>query len=237
LGTTTCDVPGRHREGWKEQAMADVERPGAAPWVPARPSLRSLHEGVQECRGCELYLDATQGVMGSGSLQADVMLLGEQPGDKEDLEGEPFVGPAGRLLDRALAEAGVEPERVFRTNVVKHFRHLGTRGKQRIHKSPSRVHVAACGPWLVAELSLVRPTGVVVLGATAGQALYGATFRVGDARGRLQSWPEDFPGRRYAPEWVLATTHPSAVLRSRNRSEDFELFVRDLRVAAEALAS
>ena len=215
--------------------MTEVERPGAQHWVPERPSLTSLREAAQECRGCELYQNATQAVMGDGPCKAPLMVIGEQPGDKEDLAGEPFVGPAGRLLDRALDEAGIDPAAVFRTNVVKHFRFSGTRGKQRIHKSPSRVHVAACGPWLVAELSLVRPTGVVLLGGTAGKALYGSSFRVGDARGTLQGWPEDLPSR-HVPGWVLTTMHPSGVLRSRNRDEDYQALVRDLRVAAEALA-
>jgi uracil-DNA glycosylase family protein len=221
-------------------AGADVtagaaDRPGAASWVPdGRPSLADLRSAAQECRGCELYRDATQAVMGEGPAGARLILLGEQPGDKEDLAGEPFVGPAGRLLDRALDEAGIDPASVFRTNVVKHFRFSGTRGKQRIHKSPSRVHVSACGPWLVAEMSLVRPEGVVLLGATAGKAVYGSTFRVGEARGRLVGWPEAFPVEQ-PPEWVLATTHPSAVLRSRNRDEDLAALVTDLRVAATHL--
>jgi uracil-DNA glycosylase family protein len=216
-----------------------VERPGAGRWVPARPTLPDLRSAVQECRGCELYADATQGVMGSGPEHAELMVVGEQPGDKEDQEGEPFVGPAGRLLDGALSEAGIDPAGVFRTNVVKHFRFSGTRGKQRIHKSPSRVHVAACGPWLVAELDLVRPSGVLLLGGTAGKALYGASFRVGDVRGQLQGWPDDVGGEAvpaHVPDWVVTTTHPSAVLRSRERDQDYALLVRDLRVAAEALS-
>ncbi len=206
--------------------------------MPERPSLRTLRDGVQECRGCELWQDATQGVMGAGKLTSSLMVIGEQPGDKEDQEGEPFVGPAGKLLDKALAEAGIDPDDVFRTNVVKHFRHEGTRGKQRIHKSPSRVHVAACGPWLVAELALVQPVGVVLLGGTAGKALYGSGFKVGEARGQLNPWPEEFAPvpESHRPSWVLATTHPSAVLRSRDRDEDRERFVADLRIAAEALA-
>ncbi len=213
------------------------ERPGAEQWVPERPSLRSLREAVQECRGCELHRDATQAVMGAGRARADLVLLGEQPGDREDVEGEPFVGPAGKVLDRALADAGIPPDGVYRTNVVKHFRWSGTRGKQRIHKTPSRAHVAACGPWLVAELAVVRPTGVVILGGTAGKALYGSGFKVGEARGQLNPWPEEFAPlpESHRPSWVLATTHPSAVLRSRNRDEDRERFVADLRIAAEAL--
>ncbi len=216
-----------------------TERPGARWWVPERPSLRTLQGAVQECQGCELYVDATQAVMGSGPTEAALMVVGEQPGDKEDLEGKPFVGPAGRLLDRALEEAGIPPAQVFRTNVVKHFRFSGTRGKQRIHKSPSRVHVAACGPWLVAELELVRPQGVVLLGGTAGKALYGTSFRVGDSRGQLRDWPDDIGGAsrsEHAPAWVVTTAHPSAVLRSRNRDEDYDLLVQDLRLAADALS-
>jgi uracil-DNA glycosylase family protein len=213
------------------------DRPGAQPWVPGRPSLRGLREAVQECRGCELHHDATQGVMGEGPLTAELMIVGEQPGDQEDRQGHPFVGPAGRLLDKALGDAGIDPQRVFLTNAVKHFRFQGTRGKQRIHKSPSRVHVAACGPWLLAELALVRPRGMVLLGATAGQAVHGPSFRVGDSRGRLQDWPKQEPSVRARPDWTLATTHPSAVLRSRNRDEDYERLVADLRVAADALAA
>jgi DNA polymerase len=212
------------------------ERPGAAQWVPAELSLRSLHEAAQGCRGCELYRDATQVVMGEGRRDAPVILLGEQPGDREDQEGEPFVGPAGKVLDEALADAGISPDDAFRTNVVKHFRWSGTRGKQRLHKSPSRAHVAACAPWLAAELELVRPTGVVLLGGTAGKAVYGSAFRVGEARGRVREWPEAFPVRR-APAWVLPTTHPSAVLRADDRKAAYEELVADLRVAAQQLAT
>jgi DNA polymerase len=206
--------------------------------VPDRPTLDRLRDAVNECQGCELYQDAIQGVMGNGPEDAELMIVGEQPGDQEDRQGKPFVGPAGRLLDRALADAGLDPEGVYITNVVKHFRFSGTRGKQRIHQSPSRVHVAACGPWLVAELELVRPTGVLLLGGTAGKALYGADFRVGEARGEQRSWPPDIGGAvrsSHVPEWVVTTTHPSAVLRSRDRDRDYELLVRDIRVAADAL--
>ena len=211
-----------------------VERPGAAAWVPAQPTLARLRTAVQDCRGCELYRDATQAVMGDGDPSASLMLLGEQPGDTEDQAGEPFVGPAGRLLDRALSEAGIDPAHVFKTNVVKHFRFSGTRGKQRIHKSPSQVHVTACGPWLLAEMQTVRPRGVVLLGATAGKAVYGSSFRVGQARGALQDWPADRFAVPHLPAWVLPTTHPSAVLRSRDRDADYAAFVADLRVAADA---
>ncbi len=210
-------------------------RPGAEPWVPERLSVPGLQSAVQECRGCELYQDATQAVMGDGPAKAPLMVVGEQPGDREDLAGAPFVGPAGKLLDRALDEAGIDPASVFRTNVVKHFRFSGTRGKQRIHKSPSRVQVAACGPWLMAELALVRPQGVVLLGGTAGKAVYGSKFRVGQSRGALQPWPGEVFAVRHPPQWVLPTAHPSAVLRSRQREEDLAAFVADLAVAAEAL--
>jgi DNA polymerase len=210
------------------------ERPGAEQWVPSRPSLRNLRSAVEECRGCELYRDATQAVMGAGKARADLVLLGEQPGDKEDVEGKPFVGPAGKVLDRALAEVGIPPDSVYRSNVVKHFRWSGTRGKQRIHKTPSRVHVTACGPWLVAELGVVRPTGVVLLGGTAGKAVYGSSFRVGASRGHLLDWPESFPVG-HPPEWVLPTTHPTALLRTEDRETAYAALVSDLRVAADAL--
>lgn len=216
------------------------ERPGAGAWVPSHPTLTSLRTAVQQCRGCELHRDATQAVIGSGPVDAPLMVLGEQPGDQEDRRGEPFVGPAGKLLDRALDEAGLDPARVFRTNVVKHFRFSGTRGKQRIHQSPARVHVAACGPWLLAELDTVGPIGVVLLGATAGKAVYGSSFRVGETRGRMQEWPDTIGGvpvGEQRPGWVLPTSHPSAVLRSRDRERDYGSFVDDLRVAVAALDS
>ncbi|GAB6983586.1 UdgX family uracil-DNA binding protein [Nocardioides pyridinolyticus] len=211
------------------------DRPGAQHWVPDRLSLRALREAAQECRGCELYRDATQAVMGEGRRDAAVMVLGEQPGDHEDREGEPFVGPAGKVLDEALTDAGIVPEDVFRTNVVKQFRWSGTRGRQRIHQSPTRAHVAACAPWLAAELELVRPAGVVLLGGTAGKAVYGPAFRVGEARGRVRDWPGDFAVGR-TPAWVLPTTHPSAVLRADDRRAAYEELVADLRVAAQQLA-
>ena len=216
----------------------DTERPGARWWLPEDTSLGNLRAAVEGCKGCELYASATHGVMGAGPEDARLMVIGEQPGDQEDQAGEPFVGPAGRLLDDALAEAGIDPATVFRTNVVKHFRFSGTRGKQRIHKSPSLVHVAACAPWLLAELDLVRPTGVVLLGGTAGRAVYGPGYRVGAARGRLHEWPETLAGRPlsgHRPGWVVPTTHPAAVLRSRQREVDHAALVDDLSVAAHEL--
>jgi DNA polymerase len=211
------------------------DRPGAQPWVPDQLTKTSVAAGIAECHGCELYRDATQGVPGEGPLDAEVMLVGEQPGDQEDRQGHPFVGPAGRLLDHVLEEAGLDASRVFRTNAVKHFRWDPGRGTKRIHKGPSRVHVTACGPWLVAELDLVRPRGVVLLGATAGAAVFGSSFRVGRDRGRRLDWPDGFRSD-WGPEWALATTHPSAVLRSRNRDQDRAALVSDLEVAASLLS-
>jgi uracil-DNA glycosylase len=208
---------------------------GAEQWVPADPTLEALRESAQGCRGCDLYRDATQAVMGSGDADASVMLLGEQPGDREDVAGEPFVGPAGKLLDRALAEAGITPEDTYVTNAVKHFR-FERRGKQRIHKSPSRGQVLACAPWLSAELEAVGPRGVVILGGTAGKAVYGSSFKVGENRGRLIEWPSETTPVSRAPHWVLATIHPSAALRADNREEMYAGLVADLRVAASALA-
>jgi len=215
--------------------------PGAEEFVPPRPSLRSLRAAARECEGCDLYRDATQVVMGDGPARARLVLVGEQPGDVEDREGEPFVGPAGRLLHRALEAAGVATGSAYVTNAVKHFRFdRDARGKRRIHKSPSQAHVLACRPWLVAELKVTRPEGVVLLGATAAHAVLGKDFRLTEQRGRLQGWPEEWPGavnaRSPAPAWALATVHPSAVLRSRERDADFDALVADLSVAGEALA-
>ncbi|WP_343991574.1 UdgX family uracil-DNA binding protein [Terrabacter terrae] len=210
------------------------EHEGAARWVPSQPTVASLKAAVQQCRGCELYHDTTQAVMGEGPEGARLMLLGEQPGDREDREGLPFVGPAGRLLDEALAAAGLDDVPAYRTNVVKHFRHERGAGK-RIHKSPSRWHVAACEPWLLGELEAVRPTGVLVLGATAGQAVLGPSFRVGASRGTRMDWPRDRFGLAEPPTWLVATTHPSAVLRSRQRDADFAALVADLAVVRDLL--
>jgi uracil-DNA glycosylase family protein len=218
------------------RSSARAERPGAQQWVPDRVTKKSLAAGLQACHGCELYRDATQGVPGEGRLSSPVMLVGEQPGDQEDRQGLPFVGPAGRLLDRALDEAGIDPSSVYRTNAVKHFRFDPGRAGKRIHKGPSRVHVAACGPWLAAELDLVRPRGVVLLGATAGGAVFGSSFRVGASRGHALDWPEGGIGSSWEPAWTVATTHPSAVLRSRERDRDYAALVADLETAADLLS-
>jgi DNA polymerase len=210
--------------------------PGAAAYIPDGASLSKLRHAVQECRGCDLYEDATQAVLGTGPARAPLMVIGEQPGDQEDQAGEPFVGPAGKLLDKALDAAGIAPASVFRTNAVKHFRFRGTAGKRRIHQSPSLAHMRACAPWLTAELARVRPTGAVLLGATAGKAVFGSAFTVAGSRGQLVPWPEQREDA-WPPEWALSTVHPSSVLRSDERDTAFDALVTDLRVAADALAA
>src|ERR1700761_48660 len=193
-----------------------------APPVPQRPTLKSLREALHECRACELWAEATQSVMGQGSPRARLMLVGEQPGDREDIEGRPFVGPAGRVLDEGLERAGIDRRDAYVTNVVKHFR-FRQRGKRRIHQTPERVHIAACRPWLDAELRVVKPQALVCLGAIAGHALLGSHVRVGRDRGRLIE-------SDLAP-LVTLTTHPSAILRQRDETERraaMEQFVADL---------
>jgi DNA polymerase len=199
----------------------------AAPLVPARPTTRKLREAAADCRACPLWKDATQTVFGEGPARAKVVLVGEQPGDREDREGHPFVGPAGRVLDDALADAGIDRKQVYLTNAVKHFKWTA-RGKRRIHQKPNAEEIAACRPWLDAELAAVTPEVLVALGATAAQALLGRGFRVTRERGV----PVDSD---LAPN-VLATVHPSSILRARDdaeRREAYEAFVADLRVVAK----
>jgi len=205
--------------------------------VTKRAELGELRAEAARCTRCGLYQRATQTVFGEGRAGAPMMLVGEQPGDQEDKQGRPFVGPAGRLLARALEDAGLDAETVYRTNAVKHFR-WERRGSNRLHKTPGRVHVTACGPWLVAEVDLVRPRGVVLLGATAGGAVYGSGFRVGRTRGTRLEWPGQLSGRStsWQPEWVVPTAHPSSVLRSRDRDADYAALVDDLRTAADLAA-
>jgi DNA polymerase len=203
----------------------------AATYVPESPSLPGLREAAAGCRGCHLWENATQTVFGEGARAADVMLVGEQPGDQEDLAGKPFVGPAGRLLDQALEEAGIDRRQAYVTNVVKHFK-WQPRGKRRIHQKPNWSEMAACRPWLEAELEVVEPDVVVCLGATAAQALIGRDFRVSRQRGELV----DSPLARY----VLATVHPSSILRQRDdasREAEYAAFVDDLRVVPPLLKS
>jgi uracil-DNA glycosylase len=203
------------------------EGPSTTELIPSRGGVKALREAAAGCRACPLWRSATQTVFGAGAARAAVMLVGEQPGDREDREGMPFVGPAGHLLDRALAEAGIEPRRTYRTNVVKHFK-WRARGKRRIHQTPSKLEVEACRPWLDAELERVRPQIVGILGATAAKSLLGSGFRVKKQRGRLLS--VDF-----APA-AVATFHPSAVLRADkdDREQAFADLVADLRVVAQA---
>jgi uracil-DNA glycosylase family protein len=196
---------------------------GAEEWVPSRGGLPKLLAALRECRGCDLWEDSTQVVPGDGSRRARMMLVGEQPGDVEDKQGRVFVGPAGRLLDKALTAAGIDRDTVYVTNAVKHFR-FESRGKRRIHKTPAVGHIVACGPWLARELELVRPELVVVLGAVAARALLGTGFKVTEHRGE----PVELPGGTAA----VATVHPSSVVRSEEYRRDFGLFVDDLRVAA-----
>lgn len=208
--------------------MADEERPGAEEFLPERRDLESLRTAAPDCRGCELYRDATQVVFSSGGARASIVLVGEQPGDREDEEGEPFVGPAGRILDRALADAGIDRGAVYLTNAVKHFR-FHRQGKRRIHEKPAVGNIVACHPWLEAELAAVDPAVVVCLGATAARSVLGRPARIGEERGHLQ---ESADGRV-----VLVTTHPSALLRQRDDpgwDAAYDAFVGDLAAAAKA---
>ncbi|MGH9239043.1 MAG: UdgX family uracil-DNA binding protein [Vicinamibacterales bacterium] len=201
----------------------------AAPFVPKTTSLKVLGAAAHECRGCDLYKTATQVVFGAGPKSAQVMFVGEQPGDQEDRQGEPFVGPAGALLDKALADAGIPRDQVYVTNAVKHFK-WEPRGKRRIHKKPRASEVKACRPWLEAELRAVKPAVVVCLGATAAQSMLGASFKLMQQRGRVLSSPA--AGR------IVATIHPSAVLRaadSEGRKAAYEMLVADLKVVAKTL--
>ena len=196
--------------------------------IPDAPSLDVLRERAAGCTGCDLYRGATQTVFGEGEVEADLMLVGEMPGDREDVEGEPFVGPAGRVLDDALRDAGIDRQRAYVTNVVKHFKWT-PRGKQRIHKTPNAAEQWACRPWLEAEIAVVQPQVLVALGATAAKSLLGSGFKVSEERGR---WVES----DLAPH-VLATVHPSSILRGRpeDRRAATAALVADLRVVAEAL--
>jgi uracil-DNA glycosylase len=203
-------------------------RSPAADLIPSRPSISSLRAAAQECRACELWQKGTQTVFGEGGRIAEIMLVGEQPGDQEDRKGRPFVGPAGRLLDDALEEAGIERQRAYLTNVVKHF-NWTPKGKRRIHRKPNLEHIAACRPWLEAELRVVKPRALVCLGATAAQAVIGRDFRVTKQRGELLD-------SELAP-FVMATVHPSSILRLRDeeRREGMKLFVADLKGLATTL--
>src|SRR5213083_1005243 len=197
---------------------------------PDSPSLTTVREAAENCTACHLYKRATQTVFGEGPKNATIMLVGEQPGDYEDVAGKPFVGPAGKIMDRALEEAGIDRKQVYVTNAVKHFK-WEPRGKRRIHQKPNSREIAACRPWLEAELRIVRPKLLLCLGSTAGQAIFGPSFRVTRERGKLLS-------AKLAPK-VVATVHPSSLLRQpdeESREREYTRFVADLRTALRAAA-
>jgi uracil-DNA glycosylase len=210
--------------------MGSRSKTTAAGLIPDRPTLPKVRAAAKDCRACDLWRLGTQTVFGEGSRTARVMLVGEQPGDQEDLAGRPFVGPAGRELDKALAQAGFERSEIYVTNVVKHFK-WEPRGKRRIHKKPNATEISACRPWLETEIALVKPRALVCLGATAAQALLGRGFKVSERRGDRVDSP-------LAPI-VSATVHPSSILRApddRSRQEDRRRFVRDLKRIREYLS-
>lgn len=211
-------------------ARGDPEHTSAADFVPDSRSLKALRRAAADCCGCPLYKDATQTVFGAGPRKATLMLVGEQPGDREDVEGEPFVGPAGGMLSQALERAGIEVGEIYVTNAVKHFK-WKARGKRRLHQTPRAGEVEACKPWLLAEIEAVRPTGLLALSASAGRAIFGTKVRVTKDRGRLLESP-------LAPAAAL-TLHPSAILRLRDheeREDALATLIADLRLVAEAVA-
>jgi uracil-DNA glycosylase family protein len=206
---------------------ADI--PTAAPFVPPRPTLPKLREAAAGCRGCELWKVGTQTVFGEGAPHARVMFVGEQPGDQEDKAGKPFVGPAGRILDKALEAAGIDRNQVYVTNAVKHFK-WEPRGKRRIHKKPNQLEINACRPWLEAEVAVMKPDVIVCLGATAAQSLLGKTFKVTQRRGELIQ-------HDLAP-FVVATVHPSSILRApddQKRHDEMAMFIDDLKKVAAGM--
>jgi DNA polymerase len=198
----------------------------AAALIPPRPSLKKLREAAAGCKACPLWESGTQTVFGEGGAHADVVFVGEQPGDREDIEGHPFVGPAGQLLDKALEEVEIDRSQVYVTNVVKHFK-WKPQGKRRIHQKPNWREIAACRPWLDAEVAVLKPRVLVCLGATAAQALLGRDFRVSRQRGELVDSP-------LAPN-AIATVHPSSILRAEDRDSEYREFVRDLEKIAKLI--
>ena len=208
--------------------MATRPKTSALPWVPVTNDLAALRKAASACRGCELYAHATQVVFGEGPRDSRVVMVGEQPGDDEDKKGHPFVGPSGRLLSKAMEEAGLDREKIYVTNAVKHFKFV-ERGKRRIHAKPTGFEISACRPWLEAELTSIAPELVVCLGATAAQSMMGRDFRITAERGKF------FP-HQWAKE-LVATVHPSAILRAPERyDEEYDLFLRDLRLIAKRVA-
>ncbi|MGA2880705.1 MAG: UdgX family uracil-DNA binding protein [Bryobacteraceae bacterium] len=195
----------------------------AADYIPEHAGLRTLREAAQTCRGCDLYAHATQAVFGEGPKSAEIVLIGEQPGDEEDRQGHPFVGPSGKLLDRALVAAEIDRSLVYVTNAVKHFK-FEERGKRRLHKKPNGLEIRACRPWLEAEIHLLQPQIIVCLGATAAQTIFGSTYRLTKERGKFvqNAWAR----------YVTSTVHPSAILRApdeEQRHMEYERFVGDLK--------
>jgi uracil-DNA glycosylase len=215
-------LPGYSMRRMGQQSLLDET---AAPLLPERPSLSKLREAAAGCKACPLWETGTQTVFGEGATKAEVMFVGEQPGDQEDKEGKPFVGPAGKLLDKAMEEAGIDRSLAYVTNVVKHFK-WQARGKRRIHQKPNWSEIAACRPWLDAELQVVKPRVLVCLGATAAQALLGRQFRVTKERGR--------PVESDLAPVVVATVHPSSILRAdeEDREVEFAALVSDLKAVA-----
>lgn len=203
----------------------------AAPLIPPRPTINRLRDAAAECKACDLWKSGTQTVFGEGKQTSLIMFIGEQPGDKEDLAGRPFVGPAGALLDKALEEAGIDRSKVYVTNVVKHFK-WEPRGKRRIHKKPNAVEIKACRPWLNAEINVVKPRAIICLGSTAAQAVIGPKFRVSVQRGQFV--------KSDLAKYVTATVHPSSILRAPTdeaRRAERARFVSDLKKIREALGA
>jgi len=208
FSASVCDVGAAHKRA-HTYSMAKQESL-AIQLIPPHASLKSLAEAAHDCRACDLYKNATRTVFGEGAANAAVMMVGEQPGDKEDLAGRPFVGPAGKLLDKALEEAGIDRKLVYITNAVKHFK-WEPRGKVRIHKKPNGKEIAACRPWLDAEIIAIRPKVIVVMGATAAQALLGREFRVTQHHGEMIGADQPYQHE------LTATVHPSSILRGARR--------------------
>ena len=209
--------------------MQKTKWPGAEQFIPAHPNLTVLRDSLQSCEGCELYRHATQGVAGEGPQRAVLALVGEQPGNEEDLAGRPFVGPSGRLLDRALAEAGIDRKTAYVTNAVKHFKYV-PRGKIRMHQKPNTLEIRACRQWYERELAAVRPELVVAMGATAAQSVFGKITQINKNRGRLIELGQGFK--------VLVTVHPSYLLRlpdAEAKAQEYARFVSDLKLAANVL--
>ncbi len=212
-------------------AKAPAAKTSAADYLPEKRTIPALRKAARECHGCPLYMNATQTVFGEGDVHARILMAGEQPGDQEDLQGRPFVGPAGKLLAAALEEAGIERDEVYITNAVKHFKWT-PQGKRRLHGKPSSREVAACRPWLAAEIEAIGPEAIVCLGATAAQSLLGPAFRITRERGQI-----------LASDWapaLVATYHPSAILRAPDHAQREEMhaqFVSDLKLAAAAISN